>query len=374
MSSVRDRDDFGATAGGESAKMLARADVRALPLYAPDEGTCTVDVSDNTNLWGAPPAAVQAIREFAAGASRYPSLYGAPLKDALRRYVGVPDAAIVTGCGSDDVIDCSMRAFGAPGDRIAFATPTFSMVPVFARINGLEPVGLPYRDDWDIDAEALVDARAKITYLCAPNNPTATPASRAAIEFVVERAAGVVVLDEAYAEFASVTCADLVARSDRLLVVRTFSKAFGLAGLRVGYGAGAPDLVAMIERVRGPYKLNTMAERAAVAALADAPDALEWVRTHAALARDVRDRLIDALRGLGLAPLPSDANFVFVPLAEAAAVGRRMIDRGVLVRSMRGLDTRHPVLREARGAGLRMGVGPWEQIQRVIDVLSEALT
>lgn len=372
MSSVRDRDDVAATRG-EAVRILARADVRALPLYAPDEGTCTVDVSDNTNLWGAPPAAVEAIREFAAGASRYPSLYGAPLKEALRRYVGVPDAAIVTGCGSDDVIDCSMRAFGAAGDRIAFATPTFTMVPVFARINGLEPVGLPYREDWDIDAEALVDARAKITYLCAPNNPTATPASRAAIEFVVEHAAGVVVLDEAYAEFASVTCADLVARSDRLLIVRTFSKAFGLAGLRVGYGMGAPELVGMIERVRGPYKLNTMAERAAVAALGDGPDALGWVRAHAALAREVRQWLIEALRGLGLSPLPSDANFVFVPHADAAAVGRRMIERGVLVRSMRALDTRHPALGAARGAGLRMGVGPWEQMQRLVDALSEAL-
>lgn len=356
-----------------SAASLARGDVRALPLYAPDEGACAVDASDNTNLWGAPPAAVRAIQELASTASRYPSLYGAPLKQALVRYVGVEGAAIVTGCGSDDVIDCAMRAFGAPGDRIVFATPTFSMVPVFARINGLEPVGLPFRDDWDIDPEALVDAGAKITYLCAPNNPTATPASRAAIEYVVEHARGVVILDEAYAELAADPCADLVARSERLLVTRTFSKAFGLAGLRVGYGIGAPELLGMLERVRGPYKLNALAEGAAVAALAEAPEALGWVRVHAALAREARGRLADALRELGLAPLPSDANFVFVPLADAPAVGRRMIDRGVLVRSMRGLDARHPALRASGGAGLRIGVGPWAQMERVLAALREAL-
>ena len=369
MSIARQADRPGAT----SPEALARSEVRALPLYAPDEGRCDVDVSDNTNLWGTPPAAVRAIRDLATAPARYPSLYGAPLKSALRRHVGVDGAAFVTGCGSDDVIDCAMRAFGSSGDAIAFATPTFTMIPVFARINGLEPIGVPFTDDWDIDAEALLATRAKIIYLCAPNNPTATPASRAAIEQVVERAPGIVILDEAYAEFAKQTHADLVARSDRLLVVRTFSKAFGLAGARVGYGIGAPSLVGVVERVRGPYKLNVLAEHAALAALGDAPDALGWVRERATLAVQIRERLLAALRADGLSPLASDANFVFVPMADAAAVGRRMMERGVLVRGMRGLDTSHPTLRASGGQGLRIGVGPWEQMERVLGALREAL-
>ena len=370
MSTVRQATEPAAIA----PEALARSQVRALPLYAPDEGTCDVDVSDNTNLWGTPPAVTRAIRELGASPARYPSLYGAPLKSALRRYVNVNGAAFITGCGSDDVIDCAMRAFGAPGDAIAFAAPTFSMIPVFARINGLEPIGVPFTDGWDIDPEALLATGAKIIYLCAPNNPTATPASRAAIEYVVERAPGVVVLDEAYAEFATRTHADLIERSDRLLVVRTFSKAFGLAGLRVGYGFGAPSLVGLVERVRGPYKLNAIAELAAVAALGDGDDALAWVRAHATLAVQNRERLIDALGAAGLSPLASDANFVFVPMADAVGIGRRMIERGVLVRSMRGLDTRHPVLRATGGQGLRIGVGPWEQMERVLGALREALS
>lgn len=369
MSTVRHAKESAAA----SPESLARSEVRALPLYAPDEGTCEVDVSDNTNLWGTPPAATRAIRELGTSAARYPSLYGAPLKSALGRYVNANGAAFVTGCGSDDVIDCAMRAFGAPGDRIAFAAPTFSMIPVFARINGLEPIGVPFADDWDIDPEMLVATGAKIIYLCAPNNPTATPLSRAAIGHVVERAPGVVVLDEAYAEFAKQTHGDLVERSDRLLVVRTFSKAFGLAGLRVGYGFGAPSLVGLVERVRGPYKLNAVAERAAVAALGDGADALGWVRAHAALALENRERLLAALRADGLAPLPSDANFVFVPMPNAATIVRRMIERGVLVRGMRGLDARHPVLRATDGQGLRIGVGPWEQMERVLGALREAM-
>lgn len=356
-----------------SPDALARSEVRGLPLYAPDDGTCDVDVSDNTNLWGTSPAAMRVIRDLAAVPARYPSLYGAPLKSALGKYVGVDGAAFVTGCGSDDVIDCAMRAFGSPGDTIAFAAPTFTMVPVFARINGLTPIAVPFADDWDIDADALLATRAKIIYLCAPNNPTATPASRAAIEHVVARAPGIVILDEAYAEFARATHADLVLRSERLLVVRTFSKAFGLAGARVGYGFGAPSLVGVVERVRGPYKLNVLAEHAAVAALGDGPDALGWMRARAAEALAIRARLIEALRGEGLAPLDSDANFVFVPMADAAAVGRRMMERGVLVRAMRGLDATHPVLRATDGQGLRMGVGPWDQMERVLAALREAL-
>ena len=369
MSAVRQTG----AATGASPDSLARSEVRSLPLYAPDEGKCDVDVSDNTNLWGTPPAAARAIREMASAPARYPSLYGAPLKNALRRYVGIEGAAFVTGCGSDDVIDCAMRAFGAPGDAIAFASPTFSMIPVFARINGLEPVAVPFADDWDLDPDALIATRAKIIYLCAPNNPTATPASRAAIERVVERAPGVVILDEAYAEFAAETFADLVQRSDRLLVVRTFSKAFGLAGARVGYGIGAPAIAGLVERVRGPYKLNVLAEHAAVAALSEGPDGVEWVRARAALAIENRGRLIESLRAAGLSPLPSDANFVFVPIADAAAIGRRMAERGVLVRSMRGLETSHPALAATGGQGLRIGVGPWEQMERVLGALGEAL-
>ena len=353
---------------------LARPEVRALPLYAPDQTPCTVDLSDNTNLWGAPPAAARVWRELAAASvARYPSLYGAPLQDAIRRYVGLTDSGVVVGCGSDDVLDSAMRAFGVPGDSIAFSAPTFSMIPTFARINGLEPVAIPLAPDYDVDAQRLVATGAKILYLCSPNNPTATAASRAAIEYVVANAPGIVILDEAYAEFAARTHADLVARSERLLVTRTFSKAFGLAGLRVGYAVGSRELIGLVERARGPYKVNVLAEHAASAALLDGPDALGWVRAHAREAQAVRERLVAALRALGLEPLPSDANFVFVPTARAAAIGARLRAAGVLVRVHGNLPTDLPALAAAGGQGLRIGVGPWAMMQACVDALEAAL-
>jgi histidinol-phosphate aminotransferase len=359
----------------DTVRGLARAEVRALPLYAPDVAACAVDVSDNTNLWGAPPAARRALADASEAVStRYPSLYGAPLRVAVLRYLGFQGAAglgVVTGCGSDDVIDATMRAFGAPGDRVAFSAPSFSMIPTFARLNGLEPVSIPFTSGFDADVERLVDLGAKITYLCTPNNPTATALSPAAVEYVAEHASGIVLLDEAYAEFAPKTFTDLVTRFERVIATRTFSKAFGLAGLRVGYGVGNADLVAMVERARGPYKVNGFAERAALAALEESDDALGWVRAHAALAVDNRERLAAALLAQGLVALPSAANFLFVPTARARALAGGLRKRGVLVRAFTGLPTELAPLAAADGAALRIGIGPWDVMQTVLDALAE---
>ena len=262
-----------------------------------------------------------------------------------------------------------MRAFAAPGDRIAYSAPTFSMIPTFARLNGLDPVSIPLTAQYDVDAERLVQIGAKITYLCTPNNPTATALSRAAVEYVVAHARGVVLLDEAYAEFAPETFVDLVARHDRLLVTRTFSKAFGLAGLRVGYGVGSAELVGLVERTRGPYKVNAYAERAVLAALEEGDEALGWVRSHAALAVTNRERLASGLLALGLVPLPSAANFLFVPTARARDAARALRERGILVRAFAGLPTDLAALAAANGAALRIGVGPWEAMQTLLDAL-----
>jgi histidinol-phosphate aminotransferase len=357
---------------------LARDAVRALPLYAPDLADCAIDVSDNTNLWGTPPTVLRALREAPLSAlTRYPSLYSAPLRDAILRYVTLDRASgtgVVTGCGSDDVIDATMRAFGAPGDRIALSVPTFSMIPTFARLNGLEPIAIPLTSTYDVDAERLVHIGAKLTYLCSPNNPTATSLSRSAIEYVAEHARGVVLLDEAYAEFAPETFVDLVTRYERLIVTRTFSKAFGLAGLRVGYGVGSGEMVGMVERARGPYKVNALAERAVLAALEDTADGLGWVRAHAALALENRERFAAELRELGLPPLPSSANFVFAPSAHAVLLARRMRECGVLVRAFQGLPRDLSELARSNGEALRIGIGPWEIMARVLDALAEALT
>jgi histidinol-phosphate aminotransferase len=318
-----------------------------------------------------PPAAKRAIESAAAQViARYPSLYTPRLKEALASYVGVRPDMIVTGCGSDDVLDSALRAFAEPGERVAYPDPTFPAIPIFARMNALEPVPVPLTANYDADADRLLATRARIIYLCSPNNPTGTVLSRSTIERIVDEAPGVVILDEAYAEFAVRDMIDLLARSERLLISRTMSKAFGLAGLRVGYAIGAPALATEVEKSRGPYKVNALAELAAVTALSED---MGWVRAHVAAAIESRDRLVEALRALGLAPLESQANFVFIPLTAAPRIAKRMRGAGVAVRPFDGLPTALPALRASGGDALRISVGPWPAVQTTLEALQEAL-
>jgi histidinol-phosphate aminotransferase len=341
-----------------------RESYRSIPLYSPGVESCAVDLSDNTNLWGPPPAARRAVAASPADAlSRYPALYSHGIKAVVAGYAGVAPEEIVTGCGSDDVIDSAIRALAEPGDAVAHPAPSFSMIPTFARMSGVEPVAVPLRaDSWDVDAGALLATGARIIYLCSPNNPTGTAASREAVLEIVARAPGFVILDEAYAEFADEAFVARAPGWERVLVTRTMSKAFGLAGLRFGYGVGSAALVREVEKARGPYTVSAVAERAVTAALTED---LAWVRAHVALARESRARLSTALAALGLDVLPSAANFVMVRTARAAALARRLGEAGIAVRLFTGL----PVV----GDALRIGVGPWELMRRALDVLEPAL-
>ena len=342
---------------------LARAAYRDIELYAPNRAPCAVDLSDNTNLWGVPPAAERALREAAvATVTRYPSLYAPSLKDALAAYLGVAADAIVTGCGSDDVLDSAIRAFAEPGARVAVPDPSFAMIPIFARMNGLEPVLVPLVGGTALDADAMLATGARVIYLCSPNNPTGGLLDADAMRRVVREAPGVVIVDEAYAEFAERNALDLAGESDRVLVCRTMSKAFGLAGLRVGYMIGAPALVAEVEKSRGPYKVNALAERVAHAALTED---MEWVRARAAEAVENRERLADALRARGLAPLPSQSNFVLVPIDGAAGVGARMRALGVAARPFPALA--------GIGDAIRISVGPWHMMETCLAALDGAM-
>lgn len=329
---------------------MRRATYRDLSLYAPDRAPARIDLSDNTSAWGTPPAARRVI---AAGseAARYPSLYSDDLKRALSKYTGAAVSMITTGCGSDDVLDSTLRALAEPGDRVAYSAPTFPMVPILARMNGLTPVAAPL--------DEIADIGARIIYLCSPNNPTGETTPRRRVARLIQRlsAEQVLVIDEAYAEFAEDGLVDLAVATPRVILTRTLSKAFGLAGLRVGYAIGDPLLITEVEKSRGPYKVSAVAERAAIAALTED---LPWVREHVAIVIDNRVRLSKALTDRGLAPLSSAANFVFVPIADAVSIARVMRAQGVAVRAFE------------EPSGLRITVGTWPQISEALHALDEA--
>jgi len=322
-----------------------------------------IDLGDNTSRFGAPPAALRVLADRRADdANAYPSPEADALREAIADLAGVAPEAIVTGCGSDDVIDCAIRAFGAEGGRIVYPAPTFSMLPSFAANGHMRAVPVPFRPDGGFDAAALLSAAPRIIYLCAPNNPTGhVPGGD--FQRLLDGPAELVILDEAYAEFAGAPGLASAPRHPRLLVTRTLSKAWGLAGLRIGYGVGAAALIERIARVRGPYRIGRLAERAAVAALREDHD---WMRAHVAGAVASRTALARTLEALSFRPLPSEANFVLVPLPGAVGIAQRMHAAGVRVRAFPALP--------GIGDALRITVGPPDEMDAAVQALVGATT
>ena len=346
--------------GADYVAALSRESYRDIALYSTPSGQCSVDLSDNTNLWGAPPAA---LRTLAAAPSedvaRYPSAYEPALATALADYVGVSPAMIACGCGSDDVLDSAIRAFAEPGEVLCLPEPTFSMISVFARANGLSPVSLPLTSSFEADVDAMLETGARIIYLCSPNNPTGGALPRRMVEQTVENAPGLVIIDQAYVEFGGDSYIDLASGGRPVLITRTMSKAFGLAGLRVGYGVGSPELIAEVLKARGPYKVNALAERAAIAAL---ESDLGWVTDRVQDVIGNRFRFRAELAERGMASLESSANFVLVPVGDCAAVSRRLERAGIRVRALPGLA--------GIGDAIRIAIGPWDMMQRCLDALA----
>ncbi len=346
-----------------SGRPGTRAGFDTLSLY--DEQTeCSADLSDNTNLWGIPPAAENALRSLSAASARgYPSTYTPALKRALAGYTNVDPSMIVTGCGSDDVLDSAIRAYGNPGSRLACCEPTFTMIPVLARVNGVTPVLVQFDESWDIPVDALLSTGSEIIYICSPNNPTATPASMERIEAIAESFRGLVIVDAAYEEYSAASLTPLAAKYPNLLVTRTMSKVFGMAGLRIGYGIGNPALVREIEKSRGPYKVSSVAEAASLAALAED---LPWMSQVVTDTLANRAKLVSALVSLGYHTLPSDANFVLLPVAGAAGVAQRLLSQGIAVRVFADLPR--------IGDALRITIGPWQMMQSFVDAFERAIT
>ncbi len=319
-------------------------------------------LDDNTNQFGTPPVASAALLDGALSPARYPDAEAAPLRAALCRAYALAPACVATGLGSDDILELSFRALAGPGARIAYTVPTFSMVAPFIAHSGAIGVPVPARADGTPDVEALLATDAALIYVCSPNNPTGALTSDDALCTLLSRTRGLVLLDEAYAEFVSGGAAPAPRAHPRLVVARTFSKAWGLAGLRVGWASGAPDAIARLNAIRAPYRLAALAERAAALALDH--DAA-WVAARAAEAVAARDRFTQALLACGVRVLPSRANFVLLPVRDAAASAAALAARGVRVRPCAALA--------GIGDALRVTIAPWPVLEPTLEVFAEEL-
>ncbi len=313
------------------------------------------------------------------GLNRYPDPQPAPLLSKLAGLYGVNPDQLLVGRGSDEAIDLLTRAACRAGrDSVLISAPTFGMYAVCARVQDAAVVNVPLLADrgFALDVDAVVaaitttsaaDQAIKLIYICSPNNPTGAAVALADIERIARAAQGraLVVVDEAYAEFSDAPSAiSGLAKYPNLLVLRTLSKAYAMAGARIGSVIGDAALIAVLRSIMAPYPLPTPCVVAALAAVSDSAAAL--VRSRIALLRSERARLVRALRELPqvLTVFESDANFVLVRLTDAAATYQRVLAAGVVLR----MPSPQPGLANC----LRISIGTPEENQRLLALLIDA--
>jgi len=299
-------------------------------------------LASNENPLGPSPLALEAIRKKLPRINLYPDGNGHYLKKALAEKLGVESGHLVLGNGSNEIIELITHVFAVPGKQMVFSGLSFVVYRLMAQIFGVESVEVPMRD-FTVDLDALsrvVDSRTSVLALTNPNNPTGTAVSPSALDAFLRGLPRdiVVVLDEAYYEylpeplrFDGISCIDRPGYP-HLVLLRTFSKAYGLAGLRIGYGIASPEVINVLNRVRQPFNTNTLAQVGALAALGDD----EHVARTIELAHSGLRELERGFLKLGLEYVPSVANFILVRVGDGAEVFERLLRRGIIVRPMVG--------------------------------------
>jgi histidinol-phosphate aminotransferase len=322
-----------------------------------------VKLASNENPLGPSPKALEALGKVAPRVHRYPDGACFALRERLATRMKLTPEQFIFGCGADEILELLAKTFLAPGDRVVLPWPSFAMYPLVVQGMGAEAVTVPLNEEMQHDLPALATAAcrgAKMVFLCNPNNPTGTSfGSDALAEFVASIPEDVVlVIDEAYFEYVArpdfPDSAALIARRPATVALRTFSKIYGLAGLRVGYGISDPEMVGFLDRARHPFNVNALAEAAALAALDDDEHAR---RTHA-MNRSGIEYLSQELEALGYRVWPSDANFVLVETGPGYADA--LLRRGVIVRPLSGFGL---------DAHIRISVGAPTENEKLVKAL-----
>ena len=337
--------------------------IRALGRYAPgkpirqaerESGVRCVKMASNENPFGPSPRAVEAIRTAVSQANFYPDNDCAELRRALAERHGLQREQILVGDGSTALLDVIARTLLAPGLNAVTSERSFIVYPIVTQAAGGRLIEVPMREHaYDLDAiRAAINPDTRIVYLANPNNPTGTMFDAAATDRFLDRLPEhvLVVLDEAYCDFAAHFAAargityshslDYVRQGRKVVVLRTFSKAHGLAGLRVGYGFGPPALLQALGRVRPAFSVSGVAEAGALAALEDTAHVQKAVENNAAEA----PRLAKELTELGLHPVPTCANFLYFDAGEeSGAFARRMQAEGIIVRALSAWGAPHAI-------------------------------
>ena len=317
------------------ALKFVRANIRQMQGYTPGEQPAAGErvVKLNTNENPFPPSAkvMQAIRDIEPEMlRRYPHPFGQSFREAAAGVLGISPDMILCGNGSDDILTIATRTFIPPGGVLAFPDPTYSLYPVLAKIEEAKVTPVPWGTEWSLPEEELIATKADAIYLANPNAPSGTFVPSSQIATLASKFDGLVLIDEAYVDFAEDNCVDLVREFPNVVVSRTFSKAYSLAGMRFGYAIAQEEVIHEMAKAKDSYNVDAISVVAATAALLDQ----ESARKTWEYVRGERQRLTSELQQLGWSVLPSQANFILAtaPGGKARDAYLKLKHQGILVR------------------------------------------
>ncbi len=344
-----------------------RSDLSEIPDYVPGKTEDdikkehgierVVKLSSNENPYGCSPNVTEALRSINS-LNTYPPKDPEVLRERIADYTGFDREMIFISSGLDGVLECAFKSLTEPGDAVCFGIPTFPYYSILSKIYRAREIKVK-RDESFRMTGYFKDAR--LTVICSPNNPTGNVEDRDSVREIVESVSGYVFIDEAYAEFTDKNLTDL-AEYENVIVGRTFSKAFGLANLRLGYAIMHPDVRRAFMKVNTPFPVSSLAVKAGIAALED----LEWMRKTVNMIKRDREWLFRRLRDIAK-PFRSEANFLYVETEmDGKRVAEELEKKGVVVRALSGFEG-------ARENAFRVSVGKREENERFIEALEDVL-
>jgi len=317
------------------APTFVRANIRAMHGYTPGEqpspGERVVKLNTNENPFAPSPKVMQAIREIEPEAlRRYPHPTADAFREAAAKVLGVAKEMILAGNGSDDILTIATRTFVAPGGVLAYPSPTYSLYSVLAGIEDATTVAVPWEKHWQLPIDALIETKAHAIYLANPNAPSGTLVPCDLVSKLAEKFDGLLLIDEAYVDFAESSCLELASKYDNVVISRTVSKAYSLAGMRFGFAIAQPQVIDQMMKVKDSYNTDAVSIVAATAAIQDQ----EYARMTWTHVKQERTRVSEELTKLGFDVLPSQANFVLAkaPDGDGKLLYRALKHMGILVR------------------------------------------
>jgi histidinol-phosphate aminotransferase len=348
---------------------FVRPKIAAMEGYVPGEqprAEKTVKLNTNENPYRASEKVYAAIRQAAeAGLSRYPDPIATAVREAVAQKFRIDARSVLCGNGSDDLLTILTRTFVGSGELLRLPYPTYILYRSLAEMQGAESETVPFRADWSLPDQFFADSKFKklrLVFLPNPNSPSGTVIPKKRILEIAENLPCPLVVDEAYAEFADEHCVDLAAQCENLIVCRTMSKAYSLAGLRFGYLVASPALVEQMMKVKDSYNCDSLSIAAAAAAIADD----DWLQENRQKIVTTKKRLTQRMRELGFEVPDSQANFTWNTLKERPVepIYEHLKQNGILVRYMN-----YP----GWGDGLRISVGTDDQTDRCVDLIADFL-